>query len=240
MSTMRVVSINFGHKTRPHRVQPPLVGALLDLAPDVLVLVEYVEGHGRPDLRAVLAAGGLQHIATSPAVVRKEGRWWNQVLIASRWSVEPPARPEVEGRDEGLASALLRIRTGGLGLTGVRVPMRTSTAAWYAMWGTLVPAFEGDLLIGDLNIDPARSEKRDQEPLRLLREAGWRRYTAVGAWSYRSGSGHTSKVDHVFTRGHIAALSARYVSEPFVTEGLTDHAALVVEAVPPGSLARPS
>jgi endonuclease/exonuclease/phosphatase family metal-dependent hydrolase len=226
---VRIASLNVGHQTWARPILPTVVAALLDLTPDVLILVEYVEGDGRPELRAALADAGLPHVATSPVVLRRPGSWWNQILIASRRPVEPSGSPDVPGRTQGLHSALMRVETGGLGLTGLRVPMRSSAATWYAMWETLVPAFEGDILIGDLNIDPVRSGKRDQVPLRLLREAGWRRYTAEGVWSYRSGSGHTSTVDHVFTRGDIAVLSARYVSEPFVTEGLTDHAALVVD-----------
>ncbi len=37
----------------------------------------------------------------------------------------------------------------------------------------MLPRFQGDLLIGDLNIDPSRKRRRDQEPLRRLHEAGW-------------------------------------------------------------------
>jgi endonuclease/exonuclease/phosphatase family metal-dependent hydrolase len=226
---MRLLSLNVGHQTWARPIPSAVVAALLDHTPDILVLVEYVEGDGRPELHAALAGAGLPNIATAPAVLRRPGSRWNQVLVASRWPVAPSDGPEVPGRAQGLPSALLRVQTGGLGLTGLRVPMRSSAATWYAMWNTLVPAFEGDILVGDLNIDPARRWKRDQVPLQLLREAGWRRYTAEGVWSYRSGSGRTSTVDHVFTRGDIAVLSAQYVSEPFVTEGLTDHAALVAD-----------
>jgi hypothetical protein len=57
---------------------------------------------------------------------------------------------------------------------------------------------------------------------------------ANGAWSYRSGSGRSSTVDHLFTRGSIEVQSVRYEAEPFVDAGLTDHAALVVEVARPG------
>ena len=54
--------------------------------------------------------------------------------------------------------------------------------------------FQGDLLMGNLNIDPSRRRRRDQEPLRPLRppgETGWRRAHAEGSLSYWSYSGVT-------------------------------------------------
>ena len=40
-----------------------------------------------------------------------------------------------------------------------------------------------DLLIGDINIDPSRWRGRDQRPLAILEEAGWRPCPADGGWS---------------------------------------------------------
>ena len=44
-------------------------------------------------------------------------------------------------------------------------------------------------------------------------------------------SGATSSVDHVFVRGVVEVLSARYVAEGIAGVGPVDHAALVVEVV---------
>ena len=62
-----VISLNVNHRTVGKPIPQALVTALLDLAPDVLVLVEYVAGAGRPDLHAALASAGLLHAATSHA-----------------------------------------------------------------------------------------------------------------------------------------------------------------------------
>ncbi len=46
-------------------------------------------------------------------------------------------------------------------MTGARVPMWERAADWYGAWNEMLPQFQGELLIGDLNIDPSRRRKRD-------------------------------------------------------------------------------
>jgi len=62
----RIISLNVNHRTVAKPFPAPLTRALLDLAPDILVLVEYVEGDGRQELREALADARLHHVATSP------------------------------------------------------------------------------------------------------------------------------------------------------------------------------
>ena len=110
--------------------------------------------------------------------------------------------------------------------------MWEKAADWYGAWEEMLPRFQGDLLIGDLNIDPSRSRRRDQKPLSLLGEPGWQRAPTEGSWSYRSYSGATSSVDHVFVRGEVEVGSAQYVAEGIAGVGPVDFAALVVAKVP--------
>ena len=224
----RIASLNVGHQTWARPVPEQVVAALLDQQPDILVLVEYVEGDGRPELRVVLADAGLQHTATSVQVQRQGRSWWNQVLIASRWPITVTSN--ATGLDPCNGSAFLAVETGGLAIIGARVPMWVRAADWYGAWDKLVPRFKGDLLIGDLNIDPQRQRRRDQRPLTMLEGAGWNWRCAEGGWSYRGYSGVTSRLDHVFVRGELEVLSARYVVDGIVGVGPVDHAALVVEA----------
>jgi hypothetical protein len=63
----------------------------------------------------------------------------------------------------------------------------------------------------------------------MLREAGWRWCSAEGDWSYRSNSGVTSSVDHLFVRGAVEVAAARYLADGIVGVGPLDHAALVVD-----------
>ena len=149
------------------------------------------------------------------------------MFIASRWPIEVTS--DREGMHPCNGCGHLSIKTNGFAMTAVRVPMWPKAADWYSAWTDMLPRFQGDLLIGDLNIDPSRKRRRDQEPLKLLGEAGWRWCPADGGWSYRSYAGVTSSVDHVFVRGDIEVASARYVAEGTAGVGPVDHAALVVE-----------
>ena len=224
----RIVSLNVGHQTWARPIPPTVLDALLVQQPDILVLVEYVEGHGRPELRAALSDAGLTHTAASDSLLYSgKASWWNQVFIASRWPIEVTS--DRTGMHPCNGCGFLSVTTGGFALTGARVPMWKSAADWYAAWGEMLPRFQGDMLIGDLNIDPSRGRRRDQEPLKLLREAGWRHAPADGSWSYRGRTGVTSTVDHVFVRGGVAVVRARYVAEGIAGVGPVDHAALVVE-----------
>jgi hypothetical protein len=109
MSDVRITSLNVGHQTWARPVPPSVVATLLDLEPDVLVLVEYVEGDGRPELCEALGDAGLQHIATSAQVQRMGRSWWNQVLIAN-------------------GCGFLCVESGGLAMTAARVPSLRSRA----------------------------------------------------------------------------------------------------------------
>ena len=73
----RIVSLNVGHQTWARPIPTAVVSALLDQRHDILVLVEYVEGHGRPDLRAALHDAGFAHFAGSDSVLYrgKAARW---------------------------------------------------------------------------------------------------------------------------------------------------------------------
>ena len=226
---MRITSLNVGHQTWARPVPTTVVAALFDQQPDVLVLVEYVEGDGRPELRAALADAGLQHVAASAQVQRKGRSWWNLVLIASRWPITVTS--DATGLDPCNGSAFLSVETGGLALTGVRVPMWETAGEWYGAWDKLVPRFGGGLLIGDVNIDPERQRRRDQKPLEQLRESGWSWHKADGDWSYKGNTGVTSAVDHAFVRGEVEVGSAQYMADGVFGVGPVDHAALVVDVV---------
>ena len=224
----RVISLNVNHRTVTKPIPAALTRALLDLAPDILVLVEYIEGDGRHELRAALAEAGLPHTEVTASInFRGPRSWWNQVFVASRQPIEVTSDPA--GLNDCNATSFLSVSTGAFEMTAMRMPFWETAAEWYGAWDELLPRFHGDLLIGDLNIDPARKRRRDQKPLGMLREAGWRWCRADGPWSYRSYSGVTSSVDHVFVRGEVEAVEARYVVDGIVGVGPVDHAALVVE-----------
>ena len=88
---MGLISLNVGHQTWARPIPSPAVATPLDQKPDLLVLVEYVEGDGHPELRDALADAGLQHVVTSVQVQCQGRSWCWPEESASPPS--PPARP---------------------------------------------------------------------------------------------------------------------------------------------------
>ena len=224
---MRIVALNLNHRTQKKEIPSPLVHGLLNLGADVIVLTEYVEPEPRRELRMRMRSAGLEHIEVSAPIEYCPGKWSNQVLIASRWETTVVPTPQ-ETPDEHARSNYLRVRTGGIDLVGIRVPMHKKAGEWYGYWGWLQTVLGGDVVIGDLNVDPSRSDRRSRVLSTLMQEGGWARAEPIGAWSYAGRNGNTSRVDHALFRGSVQVSSARYVVEPFAPEH-TDHAALVIE-----------
>ncbi len=137
MLPVHLISLNVGHQTYFRPVPTPVLDALLDQKPDILVLVEYVEGHGRPELRAALVAAGLSHFAASDSrLYSGKASWWNQVFIASRWPIKVTS--DRAGMRPCNGCGFLSV---GCARPGGRASTRRGPA----------PRFQGDLLIGDLN-----------------------------------------------------------------------------------------
>jgi hypothetical protein len=223
---MRILALNLNHRSLVKPVAPELVAALLVHRPEVLVLTEYVEPQPRQDLRAQLAAAGLEHVAVSDA--EKEGAYWaNQVLVASAHPIKvferPPGAPDASARTNILVTA-----TQGLRITGLRAPMYEAASDWYRYWDWLTTIASGDVIVGDLNTDPGRNKARDRVLGKLISAGGWARAEPDGAWSYMGKNGNSSRVDQVVFRGPVKGARATYVVEPFWPTH-SDHAAIVVD-----------
>ncbi len=224
---MRVVTLNVNHRTQRKEIPAPLVDGLFALEADVMVLTEYVEPKPRQELRMRMRSAGRDHIEVSTPIEYRPGKWSNQVLIASRWPTAVIPSPKDPPNDSA-RSNYLRVKTGGIDLVGIRVPMYELADEWYDYWRWLQDVLGGDLIIGDLNVDPARSDRRSQVLSTLMHAGGWARAEPEGAWSYSGQNGNTSRVDHALFRGAVQVTTSRYVAEPFVPEH-TDHAALVID-----------
>ena len=223
---MRIIALNMNHRTHAKASPPGFTKAILSPGPDLLVLTEFVERPDDPAFLQALEVGGLPHFALSPRLPYSPGRWHNQGLIASRSPLQTlPAPPNPP--DRAAATNILRVRVGGLRITGIRAPMYQKAAGWYRYWDWLSREVEADVLIGDLNADPRRPRKRDRVLRTLAVTRGYRLADPQGDWSYRGLKGSEAKLDHVLPRG-VRLDHARYVPEPFVSH-FTDHAALIAD-----------
>ncbi len=226
---MRLLALNLNHRTLPAPVDPSLIAAIDAQGPDVLIFNEYVDIGVAQQLKEMLAAAGYVHQAVSDCLEYRRGRWHNQILIASRESIEDPSTPK-DGPDCMCSTNTLSVTTFGIRVTGIRVPAYTTAGEWYPYWEWVNQSLEGDIAIGDFNADPGRPRKWDRVLAKLESSGGWSRAGIDGDWSYKGHNGSTSRVDHVLARNGITVSSARYVPEPFVPTH-TDHAALIADVI---------
>jgi hypothetical protein len=119
-AALRIVAWNVNHRARRKAIPAALPDGILSLAPDVIVLTEYVEGTGHDRFCATLEGGGLVSQFHTPIL----GGLHNQVLIASR----APATRGTFAPPDALPHAgynFLHVRLDGLALDlmGLRGPM---------------------------------------------------------------------------------------------------------------------
>lgn len=223
----RILALNLNHRTRPKPISVPLIKAIVELLPDIVVLNEFVGGGDSSDLENKLACSGFSHLAVSECVEYAAGRWHNQIAIASRKKIENVSEPTY-GPDEMCRTNTLIAQTFGILITGIRVPAYETAGDWYSYWDWLSDNLKGDLAVGDFNADPSRQKKWDRVLDKLVSAGDWSRKEIEGPWSYRGNNGATSRVDHVLARGNVRVVAAKYVDVPFVPQH-TDHAALLVD-----------
>jgi len=224
---MRIISLNVNHKTLPRRVPVGLIHSLDELNPDILVLTEFVSGEEGETEQLIQQFG--YRTATSGAVRRPTRGWCNQVLIASKFEFVALSKP-VNPPTVSAETNYLCIKLPGITINAIRAPMYRAVRQWREYWSWLVRQLNGDLTIGDLNVDPKRQHRGDLIALEYLNGTNWQFGEPEGEWSYKGPSGKTSKIDHVLVKDTLQLKSVKYVQEPFWPE-YTDHAALVVDIV---------
>lgn len=214
-----------------------MVDAIGTLAPDVLVLTEYVQGPAHDGFIAALAELGLRHCKVSTPVPKQ-----NQVLIASRCFLVDGEilAPEI---DPAMPPNALHVKLPELDLEllGVRVPdygrqpaLRGQAWDWLPETARRV-ADRPFVVAGDLNTDPSYSRARYGDRIGQLVDAGFTHAVPATGASYWARNGHGVRIDHAFVTKGLAVASAEYVTRigphVFVGKpgGLSDHAALVVE-----------
>jgi endonuclease/exonuclease/phosphatase family metal-dependent hydrolase len=237
---MRLLAWNVNHRTTQKPIPPLMAEAITSLAPDVIVLTEYVPGPSRERFLTDLASCGLKHKRESAYV-----KGQNHVLIASRSTLESGdlRAPEIA---PAVPSNVLHVRLpdDGLEVLGLRIPDYGKqpvirSLCWDWITATAKAAMNRPfVLLGDFNTDPKYSRARCGHRIAELVVEGWRHAVppeGEGA-SYWTPRGHGVRIDHAFMSQHFKVHAARYVAEAgrylFAGKGrgaLSDHAALLVE-----------
>jgi hypothetical protein len=246
-SAIRIVSWNLGHQTRLAEIHPRFLDAVRTLAPDVLVLNEYVHDDKK---RAPLIKGlagnnfGLTCHLVSEQIMRPAtapgGKPLrnNQVLVASRFELRPGSLQGPSTTDNGGEANFLHVAIDYLSIeiVGIRVPAygkRTVAPYWDAFLDLANGAVNRKIcFVGDFNVDPDRNVHMGGKRFASLREHGWRIPSPEGVWSYQSGT----RIDHALASPRFPAVSAKYIANQggFILggtsfEAISDHAALVID-----------
>jgi hypothetical protein len=231
---VRVMAWNLGHQTRSVPIHPGFMGVVEGVAPDVLVLNEFVD-EDRADLRRDLRSIGLNHISSS----RRHGRH-NQVLVASRhaFSAGTLSGPSIAG-GAGESNFLHASFDIGLEVVGLRAPTYVGaqrTEYWSRLSASIRTTKELPIVwIGDLNADPLNKRSFGGRYLAELASQGWEIPRADGQWSFYRGS----RIDHALMPQCLHCISARYLTNSAGVEFVgaldgygryvSDHAALVLD-----------
>jgi endonuclease/exonuclease/phosphatase family metal-dependent hydrolase len=236
---MRLVAWNLGHQTRERPIRAGFNSAVLHLAPDVLILNEYVHGDSREPLLRALAEVGLAHVMLS---ARKGEN--NQILMASKYSLQAGDLHSPTVSDADSSNFLhVRIESKSLEVVGVRVPAyprrEQNAAYWASLCKTAGSVIHRPIVyIGDLNADPAKKRSVGGRHMVELARQGWQIPSSDGPWSYISRTGSTSRIDHALVSPGLRITQIRYVVElPRILlagpkpDAISDHAALVADVV---------
>jgi endonuclease/exonuclease/phosphatase family metal-dependent hydrolase len=217
---------------------PAIAEALISLAPDWLILTEYVAHDAHASFFDRLADYGLRHARISAYAAKN-----NRVVVASRWELEPGSI-QAPAIDEAMPSNALHVTapTCDVEVLGLRLPdYSKQPAVRRAWWDWLMTTAESAIrrpiiLAGDLNTDASYPRARCGDRLERLTHAGWRHAIPDEGVSYWTLNGDGKRIDHAFVSPHFRVVDARYVTEAAghrligkPAQALSDHAALIVD-----------
>jgi Endonuclease/Exonuclease/phosphatase family len=236
---MKILSWNLNHRTQMKKIPLKVLSIINKIAPDLIVLNEYVDGDDRISFKLGLREIGFKHISLSRKINRE-----NQVLIASktiheRGDLDPPSY------DESSITNFLHIVLSifDIEVVGIRVPAYKTSLELKAYWSELLDIINFTktrkiVFIGDFNCDPDFSKTPGARVLNVLRKEGWKIPAPVGEWSYISYNGlRTSCLDYALGSPEIDNISGQYISKlgSHIIAGvkeqdpISDHAILLSE-----------
>jgi exonuclease III len=242
---VRLVSWNVARKLQ---LLPEQAAHVISRRPDVVALQE-VTASSAPLWAQALATIGLEHVALSPARLKR-----HRTLLAAREAIEP-----VEVVPAPWPEAVLSADVGGIRIHVCHVPNAANGWKKIETFEAIVAGLEAEgertrLLCGDLNtprrefpqlrsfaydsyqrLRPERGERWDDAELALFRGAGglrdaFRMLHPEGkepSWEWPKWGGGW-RLDHLFVSPDLEPLSVEYRHD-WRTAGLSDHSALEAE-----------
>ena len=235
---MKVATWNLNNRVGTVRFRPEAAAAACSLDADVIAFTEYYPQQHHEQFVEDLSRRGWTHSMLSVETHETA----NRVLVASRLPLVPVGL-ELPAFDGQLPANLVCVDepVSGVRILAIRVPAYKPKQSgelrksWEWLSATAAElSSRPALIIGDLNVQPARKHGVDVEHLQRLLKSGWTRVAPTTGYSYRGQSGHTSEIDHALASRSCRVRSAEYVTTSggfeLVGSGnaISDHAALVV------------
>jgi hypothetical protein len=245
-TSIHLVAWNVNHRGSRKPLPPETLDAIAALAPDVLVLTEFVDGRHHAEFKQGLRDLGLASLAISLG-----GPHQNQVLIAARAPMADDDLMPCPGYTEAATTNWLhrRFPTLGLEIVGLRAPTYLKAPERVGYWGQVERIARGArdrpaVFVGDFSSDPYHEPRSFVSSFLRLRSEGFHWPRSQGPWSYRhQETGATTRVDHAFACPGLQLTEARYLYSAgrLALAGeanghdlpLSDHAALSIRVTVP-------
>ena len=241
---MKVLAWNVNHRAAKRKMPGWIAIAIADVAPQVLILTEYVTGPDHQRFTDELSKTDLPHLLGSDYV---EGQ--NQVLIAA---AEPMTRGTIVGPQihPAVPPNALHVILSGSGIhclgfrmpafTGIEMPKKRQTWDWLLGASQELRSYPS-FIAGDFNTAEEDSASYCGDCLRQLARE-WKHARPSSGHSFKSVlSMSTRCIDHIFASPSIEVSAPRY-SWDFHRHGddaksgkvgIPDHAMLIVELQAP-------
>lgn len=238
---MKLVAWNLNHRAARRRIPSWIATAIVEQAPDVLVLTEYVEGPDHDSFLAALKGTGLCEFSCTTQPGRQ-----NQLLIASRDAqrryelVAPDIHPSVPSNILEVSLASAEVTVLGFRMPAFKEKKRTLkrlTWNWLLAEADRLRAGSA-IIVGDFNTAPGESKAQCGDCLEKLVRSSWQHARPASGYSWRhSHSGTERQIDHIFLSAFLVPRHVEYVweFERLAPEGTSrktgspDHAMLVCE-----------
>jgi Endonuclease/Exonuclease/phosphatase family len=238
---MKLLAWNLNHRAARRRLPPWIAAAIVEQAPDILVLTEYVEGPDHDAFLAALKANGLCKFSCTTRPGRE-----NQLLIASR-DIQRRYELVVPDIHPSVPSNVLEVSlvNQAVSILGFRMPaFKTKEHAlkrltWNWLLGEADRLRAGSaLIVGDFNTALGDTEGRCGDYLEKLVQCGWQHALPESGYSWRHPrSGTKRQIDHIFLSVSLIPRRVEYLWDfgrlaPEGTSGKVgspDHAMLLCE-----------
>ncbi|MHC1757118.1 MAG: endonuclease/exonuclease/phosphatase family protein [Methanosarcina sp.] len=241
---MKLLTWNINHRTFNRKIPYHMAKAIASLAPDVIVLTEYVPGSSHQRFIEQLYSYGFTQHVMSKRVLKE-----NQVFIAANTTLECGKILAPTNIEKSVLSNALHILLSqeGFDILGMRVPDFSNqpiiTPTFKRQCWDWILKIAADnrnhpfVIMGDFNTDPGDSRAKCGDQLSKLVDEGWQHAvpkSGASYWAIKNGS--ERRLDHAFTSRHFDVLDAKYIIESgsYVfagkkSEAMSDHAVLLIE-----------